>query len=172
MENTAGPWRCLLGECDGSARRARSWISWRSRVCASVAGWLLPKAALIGSCQRNRGNFCLINDIGFDIFPRSRLPPSRSDANAKGGGGPVVHLWHRNSFSRVRVPTSFTIIVAENLAGGNLRLRALRTRKRRRSSSAAAAAASTTAVQVVVVVTGGASVMRKIPGAVALLRSV
>lgn len=27
------------------------------------------------SCQRNRGNFCLINDIDFDIFPRPRRPP-------------------------------------------------------------------------------------------------
>lgn len=26
-------------------------------------------------CQGNRGNFCLINDIGFDIFPSSPFPP-------------------------------------------------------------------------------------------------
>lgn len=58
------------------------------------------------SCQRNRGNFCLINDIGFDIFPCSSRPCS-------GMAESVVHLWHQNSF-RILVSTSFTITVAEN----------------------------------------------------------
>lgn len=40
-----------------------------------MADWLSPKAALIARASGNRGNFCLINDIDFDIFPRPRRPP-------------------------------------------------------------------------------------------------
>lgn len=63
------------------------------------------------SCQRNRGNFCLINNIGFYIFPllsSYRYLPS------------CLYFWHRNFF---RASTSFTVTVAENHAGENLRSR-------------------------------------------------
>lgn len=61
-------------------------------------------------CQGNRGNFCLINDIGFDIFPSSPFRRLRS----------CPYLWHWNSFC---MSTCFTVIVAENYAGESSRSR-------------------------------------------------
>lgn len=52
-----------------------------------MAAWPLPKAALIVSCQRNRGDFCLINDIDFDIFPRARRRPFAVAAAEKSTAG-------------------------------------------------------------------------------------
>lgn len=38
------------------------------RICASMLDWQTTKDLLFSSCQRDRKNFSLINDIGFDIF--------------------------------------------------------------------------------------------------------
>lgn len=124
-------------------RAARSFLGLLAATGMRFGGRLAPaQSRSHRSCQRNRGNFCLINDIGFDIFPRPlaaaasvALRRARGRASERASErGPSSTSGTKNSFSRVRVPTSFTIIVAENLAGGNLRLRARRASKRRSSS--------------------------------------